>query len=180
MARTTHPVLLWWGTRFRRIARRVARAKPVPARRRANCSPGGHRPDSTRRGFAMKLLRAALPALAPSLVLGASLAACAPAAQQGAGAGSAPASAIDPARMAADVRTLASDEFLGRGPATPGEEKTVAYIAEQMRAAGLQPGGPNGSWYQDVPLNQSDIVGRPELSLTVAGRRQPLTQGEQI
>jgi Zn-dependent M28 family amino/carboxypeptidase len=128
----------------------------------------------------MKLLRAALPALAPSLVLGASLAACAPAAQQGAGAGSAPASAIDPARMAADVRTLASDEFLGRGPATPGEEKTVAYVAEQMRAAGLQPGGPNGSWYQDVPLNQSDIVGRPELSLTVAGRRQPLTQGEQI
>ena len=129
----------------------------------------------------MKLPRSARPALATSLALGASLAACTPRVQQGAAAAAAaPASTIDTARIAADVRTLASDEFLGRGPATAGEQKTVAYVAEQMRAAGLQPGGPGGSWYQDVPLNQYDIVGRPELSLTVAGLRQPLTQGEQI
>jgi Zn-dependent M28 family amino/carboxypeptidase len=75
---------------------------------------------------------------------------------------------------------LASDEFLGRGPATAGEEKTVAYIAEQLRAAGLRPGGPNGRWYQDVPLNQYTIIGAPDLSVTVGGRRQSLTQGEQI
>jgi Zn-dependent M28 family amino/carboxypeptidase len=87
---------------------------------------------------------------------------------------------IDTARLATHVRVLASDEFLGRGPATPGETKTVAYIVEQLRAAGVQPGGPNGSWYQDVPLMQSDIVGRPELAFTVAGQRQPLTQGEEI
>jgi Zn-dependent M28 family amino/carboxypeptidase len=87
---------------------------------------------------------------------------------------------IDPARLANHVRVLAADDFLGRGPATPGETKTVAYIADQFRAAGLQPGGPNGSWYQEVPLNQSDIVGRPELAFLVGGRRQPLTQGEQI
>src|SRR5215208_649518 len=88
--------------------------------------------------------------------------------------------AIDTARLAQHVRTLASDEFLGRGPATAGEEKTVAYIADQFRRAGLQPGGPNGSWYQEVPLNQSDIVGAPNLTINVAGRRIDLTQGEQI
>jgi Zn-dependent M28 family amino/carboxypeptidase len=131
----------------------------------------------------MKLLRSAVPVLA--------LAACAPAAQQvepvpaaqpaaAPGPAAAAAVAIDPARLQAHVRTLASDEFLGRGPATPGEEKTVAYIAEQFQAAGLQPGGPNGSWYQDVPLSQSDITGQPQLSFTVGGRRQALTQGEQI
>jgi Zn-dependent M28 family amino/carboxypeptidase len=87
---------------------------------------------------------------------------------------------IDAARLANHVRVLAADDFLGRGPATRGEEKTVAYIAEQFRAAGLQPGGSNGSWYQEVPLNQSDIVGRPELAFNVGGRRQSLTQGEQI
>ena len=87
---------------------------------------------------------------------------------------------IDPARLAAHVRTLASDEFLGRGPATPGETRTVEYIVAQFRAAGVEPGGPNGSWYQEVPLMQSDIVGQPELAFNVAGRRQPLTQGEQI
>jgi Zn-dependent M28 family amino/carboxypeptidase len=125
----------------------------------------------------MKLLRTVIPALA--------LAACAPRAQQGerpaARAGTAATGAtIEPARLAEHVRVLASDEFQGRGPATPGEEKTVVYIAEQLRAAGLQPGGPNGSWYQEVPLNQYDIVGQPEVSLAVGGRRQPLSQGEQI
>jgi Zn-dependent M28 family amino/carboxypeptidase len=107
------------------------------------------------------------------------LAACAPPASPPS-ATPAPAPAIDPARLANHVRVLAADDFLGRGPATPGEEKTVTYIAEQFRAAGLQPGGSNGSWYQEVPLNQSDIVGRPELAFVVNGTRQPLTQGEQI
>jgi Zn-dependent M28 family amino/carboxypeptidase len=132
----------------------------------------------------MKLFRSTVPLLA--------LAACATAAPEGGqGTASAPApqtgtaqtsagASIDPARLAGHVRTLASDEFLGRGPATPGEEKTVAYIAQQFQAAGLQPGGPNGSWYQEVPLLMSDIVGTPELSFTVGGRRQSLTQGEQI
>jgi Zn-dependent M28 family amino/carboxypeptidase len=118
----------------------------------------------------MKLFGIALPVLA--------LAACAPAVQQGGPAGAGP--TIDPARMAQHVRVLASDEFLGRGPATVGEEKTVAYIADQFRAAGLQPGGPDGSWYQEVPLNQYSIVGVPDLSFTVGGQRQSLTQGEQI
>jgi Zn-dependent M28 family amino/carboxypeptidase len=106
------------------------------------------------------------------------LAACAPPPPQS--TASSVGATIDPARLANHVRVLASDEFLGRGPATVGEEKTVAYIAEQFRAVGLQPGGPNGSWYQEVPLNQSDIVGRPELAFVVGGRRQALTQGEQI
>ncbi len=88
--------------------------------------------------------------------------------------------AIDRARLATHVRVLASDDFLGRGPGTAGEAKTVGYIAEHFRAAGLQPGGPNGSWYQEVPLNQYDIVGQPELAFVVGGRRQALTQGEQI
>jgi len=106
------------------------------------------------------------------------LAACAPAAQQGGRAGTGP--AIDPARLAQHIRVLASTEFLGRGPATAGEEQAVAYIAEQFRAVGLQPGGPSGSWYQEVPLNQYAIVGSPELRFTVGGRHQPMTQGEQI
>jgi len=122
----------------------------------------------------MRSVRSALPALL--------LAACTPAVQQGTPqpAASLAAATIDTARLAQHVRTLASDEFQGRGPATPGEEKTVAYIAEQMRAAGLQPGGPNGSWYQEVPLNQYDIVGKPSLAVTVGGKRQEWTQGEQV
>jgi Zn-dependent M28 family amino/carboxypeptidase len=106
------------------------------------------------------------------------LAACTPAVPPVADPVAAP--AVDAARLAAHVRVLAHDSLLGRGPATPGEEKTVAYIAEQFRLAGLRPGGPNGSWYQDVPLNQYDIAGAPLLTFNVAGRRIDPTQGEEI
>jgi len=119
----------------------------------------------------MKHLPSTLPLLA--------LLACAPAAMQT----PSPAGGtitVSEARLAEHVRTLASDAFLGRGPATPGETRTVEYIAEQFRAAGLQPGGPNGGWYQEVPLNQSDVVGTPALTMNVAGRRIDLIQGEQV
>ena len=53
--------------------------------------------------------------------------------------------------MKEDVRVLSSDEFEGRSPGTPGEEKTLAYLAKRFAEAGLQPGN-NGSWFQDVPL----------------------------
>ena len=92
-----------------------------------------------------------------------------------------PASATaSPERLAADIQTVASDAFLGRGPATRGEELTLNYLRERLQAAGVQPGGPNGSWFQDVPLLQSSIVGAPSLSVTVNGDRTTLTQGDEI
>lgn len=88
--------------------------------------------------------------------------------------------AISTDRMTTDVRTISSDAFLGRGPATPGENLTVNYIRDQLIAAGVQPGGPNGSWFQDVPLSQSDITGTPSLSVNVNGQTVSMTQGQQI
>jgi hypothetical protein len=49
------------------------------------------------------------------------------------------------------TRTLSSDEYEGRAPASAGEDKTIAYLIDRMKAAGLQPGN-KGSWTQDVPL----------------------------
>ena len=88
------------------------------------------------------------------------------------------------ARVSKDVQILSSDAYEGRGPATPAETKTVTYIIEQMKAAGLQPGGPlkgkARGWTQDVPLLKSDIVGVPSLSITLRGGTQTLTQGKEI
>jgi Zn-dependent M28 family amino/carboxypeptidase len=64
------------------------------------------------------------------------------------------------------VKILASDEFEGRAPGTKGEEKTVAYIADQMKKAGLQPGGPNGSWFQDVPFVETRADPTATLEVT--------------
>ncbi|WP_228242099.1 M28 family metallopeptidase [Porphyrobacter sp. GA68] len=70
------------------------------------------------------------------------------------------------------TRTLSSDEFEGRAPGTPGEEKTVNYLIEQFRAAGLQPGN-NGSWVQEVPL--VEITGKNYAPLTVSGANANLS-----
>jgi Zn-dependent M28 family amino/carboxypeptidase len=88
--------------------------------------------------------------------------------------------AFDVARISNDIKTLSSDAFEGRGPATPAEKKTIDYIAAQMKAAGLQPAGQKGTWFQDVPLRKSEIVGAPSLAMTIGGVATPLSQGQQI
>ncbi|MBU0931614.1 MAG: M28 family peptidase [Alphaproteobacteria bacterium] len=87
---------------------------------------------------------------------------------------------FDVARVSADIKTLASDAFEGRGPATRAEVKTIDYISAQMKAAGLKPAGAKGSWFQDVPLRMSNITGTPTLSMTIGGASQPLAQGSEI
>lgn len=87
---------------------------------------------------------------------------------------------FDAKRIGRDIQTLSSDAFEGRGPATAAEEKSIAYIAAQMKAAGLQPAGDKGSWYQDVPLLKADIVGAPALSIRSGGTSRTLTQGDEI
>jgi Zn-dependent M28 family amino/carboxypeptidase len=50
------------------------------------------------------------------------------------------------------IRILSSDEFEGRGPGTPGEEKTVSYLVAKFKEFGLAPGNPDGTYIQKVPL----------------------------
>ena len=59
---------------------------------------------------------------------------------------------IDARGMLRHIAVLASDAFEGRGPGTPGETRTVAYLTEQFRRLGLKPGNPDSSYTQDVPL----------------------------
>ena len=91
---------------------------------------------------------------------------------------------FDPERLREHVRILGSDEFEGRAPATAGETKTVAYIADQFAKAGLQPGGDikdgKRQWTQAVPLLRSEFVAPPKVAMTIAGKATPLTQGGEI
>lgn len=75
--------------------------------------------------------------------------------------------------LAAHIATLASDEFGGRAPSSPGEELTVNYLADHFRSLGLQPG--NGdSYFQPVPL--VDITADPEAApFVVEGRGEPMS-----
>jgi Zn-dependent M28 family amino/carboxypeptidase len=85
-----------------------------------------------------------------------------PAAEVAEAAGNAPATPmpVSPEGLRAHIRTLSSDEFAGRAPASPGGERTRQYIAAEFERLGLEPIG--GSYFQDVPLVESNVV--PEKS----------------
>jgi Zn-dependent M28 family amino/carboxypeptidase len=65
------------------------------------------------------------------------------------------------------IQVLASDEFGGRAPSSPGEERTMEYLAQEFGAMGLEPAGTDGSWYQEVPL--VSVTADPDMPLTVSG-----------
>ncbi len=84
---------------------------------------------------------------------------------------------IDPDLLMAEVTTLASDEFEGRAPGSAGEPRTIAYLTEQFATLGLQPGNPDGSWVQPVPL--VGLTPKPGDALVVskAGSSRTLEPG---
>ena len=85
-----------------------------------------------------------------------------------------PAAHVDMQRMSKITRVLASDEFQGRAPGTPGEEKTIPYLIEQFKAAGLEPAGENGGWTQTVPMIRTQLQAPMAVSITHGGQATPL------
>jgi Zn-dependent M28 family amino/carboxypeptidase len=101
-----------------------------------------------------------------------------------AGAAAADTPKFDAGRLSAEVKTLSSDAFEGRGPATPAETKTINYVIGQFKAAGVAPGGDlvdgKRGWTQAVPLLRTEIEGTPDVSLNLDGKTRALTQGGEI
>jgi Zn-dependent M28 family amino/carboxypeptidase len=77
------------------------------------------------------------------------------------------------------VKVLASDDFEGRGPGTPGEEKSVQYIKSQFERIGLKPGN-NGEWFQTVPMVETTADPATTLKLTVDGKPRELKMGSDM
>ncbi len=81
---------------------------------------------------------------------------------------------LDTSRVLADITRLASDEFQGRAPGSEGERITVQFLSDQFKAAGLEPGNPDGTWVQQVPLvGIRPRVAKP-FTVTQAGRTRQL------
>ncbi|HWW51900.1 MAG TPA: peptidase M28, partial [Verrucomicrobiae bacterium] len=70
-------------------------------------------------------------------------------------------------RLLEHIRKLSSDEFEGRGPGTKGEAVTLAYLEKQFRDAGLEPGNPDRTYLEKVPL--VGIRPDPNMELTITG-----------
>jgi hypothetical protein len=64
------------------------------------------------------------------------------------------------------VRFLASDDLEGRGNGTPELDRAADYVAEQFRAAGLEPAGDAGTFFQRLSVTVGSRVG-PGNKLTL-------------
>jgi Zn-dependent M28 family amino/carboxypeptidase len=80
--------------------------------------------------------------------------------------------AISADSLLSEIKTLSSDEFEGRKPGSPGEEKTIAYMQQQFRQIGLKPGNPDGTYLQNVPL--AGITSKSQPDIAVKGRKLSL------
>jgi Zn-dependent M28 family amino/carboxypeptidase len=76
-------------------------------------------------------------------------------------------------RLLAHIRTLSSDQFEGRGPGSKGEQLTIQYLQDQYRQTGLEPGNPDGTYLQDVPL--LGITPDHSMALAFTGHGRTMT-----
>lgn len=79
---------------------------------------------------------------------------------------------ITEAGFEAHLKTLASDDFMGRMPFTEGEIKTIAYLQDEVKKLGLEPG--NGeSYLQEVPM--VEITTTADSVMKVSGGKKDFT-----
>lgn len=67
------------------------------------------------------------------------------------------------------VKYLASDELAGRLPASEGSERAAEYIVEHFRAAGCEPAGPDGGWFQPFEVRRGKQLIDEKASLEISG-----------
>jgi Zn-dependent M28 family amino/carboxypeptidase len=82
------------------------------------------------------------------------------------------ADSITAASMLQHIKVLSADSLEGRGPGTPGEVKSVAYLEGQFKALGLAPGNPDGTYQQKVEM--IGYTPHPTASFTAGGKTIPL------
>jgi Zn-dependent M28 family amino/carboxypeptidase len=73
-----------------------------------------------------------------------------------------------------DIKVLASDKFEGRAPATEGEKLTLAYLQKRFKEIGLEPGNPNGTYLQKVPMVGVTADPSAQLVFAKSGSAQKL------
>lgn len=80
---------------------------------------------------------------------------------------------IDADDMLKHIQVLASDEFEGRAPGTRGEQLSVTYIQQEFKRLDLEPGNPDGTYVQAVPL--LGITSTPTVTLTTRDKNAALS-----
>ena len=110
-----------------------------------------------------------------------SLAACAPRALTTAGVATADAGAAPTAEeLKRDLYAFADDSMRGRESGTADEHRAAAFLADRIRALGLEPAGDSG-YFQRVPLTRTELSAQTSVVLTLPnGTTQALRVGPDV
>lgn len=83
----------------------------------------------------------------------------------GASLAQAPSADFSPERFRQHVAFLSDDLLEGRETGTRGYDIAARYVATGFEGLGLRPGGPNGSWYQEVHFVRSAMTAPARLTI---------------
>jgi hypothetical protein len=94
----------------------------------------------------------------------------------------APAEPFSVERMQQDIAFLAQADLAGRGLGTAQLDRAADYIAERFRAAGLQPGGDEGGWFQtwQQPVESQDTDVKLKNVVAVLPGSDPRLAGQSL
>ncbi len=89
---------------------------------------------------------------------------------------------FDPEAVRAHVTFLADDTLDGRMSGTKGYSIAANYVATQFMGMGAAPMGDpaTGSYYQQVPLRESSLVGQPVVTITGKGKTLRFASSDQV
>jgi hypothetical protein len=78
------------------------------------------------------------------------------------------------------LTVLSSDAFEGRATFSPGLDKAAAYIADELKKAGVKPAGDAGSYLQAVGVKTVSAVNQSTLTVEVNGQSRQFRNGEGV
>ena len=89
-------------------------------------------------------------------------------------------SSITPESLKVWLTYLSSDELEGRATFSEGLGLAAAYIADQLKQAGVKPGGDHGSYFQRVEVMGIKSTNHSFVTVEVNGQKRTFNDGEGI
>src|SRR5437773_12559836 len=89
-------------------------------------------------------------------------------------------SSITPDSLRGWLTYLSSDELEGRATFSEGLGLAAAYIADQLKEAGVKPGGDQGTYFQRVEVLGIKSTNHSTVTVEVNGEKRTFKDGEGI
>jgi Peptidase family M28 len=89
-------------------------------------------------------------------------------------------SGITPESLRTWLTYIASDDLEGRATFSEGLGLAAAYIAEQLKSAGVKPGGDHGTYFQRVEVLSVKSTNRSTVTVEVNGQTRTFKNGEGV